>query len=158
MYGVGIPPAFWKFIAFIHDETGKLCATGYEMYQETTLQPEKEFVFGRLHRRSSRSLPRSRSGRSRRAAASASAAQIRQLLATRGSVMESRERHWKLWTRFGLFVEGARSRHNRSQRYALPDPRSSTWTGRGIISIFPEAWSSKSPTSRLLARPSSFHL
>ena len=46
MYGVRIPLAFWKIIAFIHDETGKLCATGYEMNQEETLQPEEEFVFG----------------------------------------------------------------------------------------------------------------
>ena len=46
MYGVRIPLAFWKIIAFIHDETGKLCATGYEMNQENTLQPEEEFVFG----------------------------------------------------------------------------------------------------------------
>src|SRR5882757_410345 len=46
MYGVRIPLAFWKIIAFIHDETGKLCATGYEMNQEKTLQPEEEFVFG----------------------------------------------------------------------------------------------------------------
>jgi endonuclease G, mitochondrial len=46
MYGVRIPIAFWKIIAFIHDETGRLCATGYEMNQETTLQPEEEFVFG----------------------------------------------------------------------------------------------------------------
>jgi endonuclease G, mitochondrial len=46
MYGVRIPVAFWKVIAFIHDRTGKLCATGYEMNQEKTLQPEEEFVFG----------------------------------------------------------------------------------------------------------------
>jgi endonuclease G len=46
MYGVRIPLAFFKIIAFIHDETGKLCATGYEMNQESTLQPEDEFVFG----------------------------------------------------------------------------------------------------------------
>jgi len=46
MYGVRIPFAFWKIIAFIHDETGKLCATGYQMNQESTLQPEEEFVFG----------------------------------------------------------------------------------------------------------------
>ncbi len=46
MYGVRIPRAFWKVIAFIHDETGKLCATGYEMNQEKLLQPEEEFVFG----------------------------------------------------------------------------------------------------------------
>lgn len=44
-YGVRIPVAFWKVIAFIHDETGKLCATGYEMTQKQSL-PEEEFVFG----------------------------------------------------------------------------------------------------------------
>jgi endonuclease G len=46
MYGVRIPLTFWKIIAFIHDQTGKLCATGYEMNQEQSLQPEEEFVFG----------------------------------------------------------------------------------------------------------------
>lgn len=46
MYGVKIPLAFWKVIAFIHDDTGKLCATGYEMNQEQSIQPEEEFVFG----------------------------------------------------------------------------------------------------------------
>lgn len=47
MYGVKIPLAFWKVIAFIHDETGELCATGYEMSQEPNLQrTEDEFVFG----------------------------------------------------------------------------------------------------------------
>lgn len=46
MYGVKIPRAFWKIIAFIHDETGELCATGYEMSQVKSLQPEEEFVFG----------------------------------------------------------------------------------------------------------------
>jgi endonuclease G len=46
MYGVRVPVAFWKVIAFIHDDTGELCATGYEMNQEHTLQPEEEFVFG----------------------------------------------------------------------------------------------------------------
>jgi endonuclease G len=48
MYGVRIPLAFWKIIAFIHDETGELCATGYEMDQQATLQPETEFVFGQF--------------------------------------------------------------------------------------------------------------
>jgi len=48
MYGVRIPLAFWKVIAFIHDDTGKLCATGYEMNQESTLEPEEEFVFGQF--------------------------------------------------------------------------------------------------------------
>lgn len=46
MYGVRIPLSFWKIIAFIHDKTGKLTATGYEMTQEQSLQPEEEFVFG----------------------------------------------------------------------------------------------------------------
>ncbi|MES0020235.1 DNA/RNA non-specific endonuclease [Mesorhizobium sp. M0036] len=46
MYGVRIPLAFWKVIAFIHDDTGKLCATGYEMDQQQSLRPEEEFVFG----------------------------------------------------------------------------------------------------------------
>jgi endonuclease G, mitochondrial len=48
MYGVRIPLTFWKIIAFIHDETGELCATGYEMNQEQSLQPEDEFVFGQF--------------------------------------------------------------------------------------------------------------
>lgn len=51
MYGVRIPVAFWKIIAFIHEETGELCATGYEMSQEANLKglakvEEEEFVFG----------------------------------------------------------------------------------------------------------------
>jgi endonuclease G len=45
MYGVKIPVSFWKVIAFIHDETGELCATGYTMSQRAYLQRE-EFVFG----------------------------------------------------------------------------------------------------------------
>lgn len=46
-HGVRIPRSFWKVIAFIHDETGELCATGYEMNQEALLPPpETEFVFG----------------------------------------------------------------------------------------------------------------
>ena len=44
--GVRIPRSFWKVIAFIHDQTRKLCATGYEMSQEDFLRDE-EFVFGR---------------------------------------------------------------------------------------------------------------
>ena len=43
--GVKIPRSFWKVIAFIHDETGELCATGYTMSQEDFLRDE-EFVFG----------------------------------------------------------------------------------------------------------------
>ena len=46
MYGVKIPRSFWKIIVFIHDETKKLCATGYEMSQKKSLLPEEEFVFG----------------------------------------------------------------------------------------------------------------
>jgi endonuclease G len=46
IYGVRVPLAFWKIIAFIHGETGQLCATGYEMNQGATLQPDEEFVFG----------------------------------------------------------------------------------------------------------------
>lgn len=47
-YGVKIPVSFWKVIAFIHDETGELCATGYTMSQKSFLRAEREeFVFGR---------------------------------------------------------------------------------------------------------------
>lgn len=44
-YGVKIPIRFWKVIAFIHDETRKLCATGYTMSQQADLD-DREFVFG----------------------------------------------------------------------------------------------------------------
>jgi endonuclease G len=44
-YGVPIPIEFWKVIAFIHDDTHKLTATGYTMSQESFLEPE-EFVYG----------------------------------------------------------------------------------------------------------------
>jgi endonuclease G len=43
--GVAIPRRFWKVMAFVHDETGKLCATGYTMSQEKFIR-EEEFVFG----------------------------------------------------------------------------------------------------------------
>lgn len=46
MYGVKIPLSFWKVIAFIHDESRELCATGYVMNQKSTLQPEEEYVYG----------------------------------------------------------------------------------------------------------------
>jgi endonuclease G len=42
-----IPVEFWKVIAFIHDDTGKLTATGYLMSQASFLEPE-EFVFGQF--------------------------------------------------------------------------------------------------------------
>jgi endonuclease G len=44
-FGVQIPRTFWKVIAFIHDDTGELTATGYTMSQEDFLR-EEEFVFG----------------------------------------------------------------------------------------------------------------
>ena len=44
--GVLIPRSFWKIIAFIHDETRALSATGYTMSQEDFLHTE-EFVFGK---------------------------------------------------------------------------------------------------------------
>ncbi|MBX3155100.1 MAG: DNA/RNA non-specific endonuclease [Deltaproteobacteria bacterium] len=44
-YGVKIPIGFWKILAFIHDDTGRLCATGYEMSQEQNLESGQEFVF-----------------------------------------------------------------------------------------------------------------
>jgi endonuclease G len=44
-YGVKIPRAFWKVLAFIHDDTGTRSATGYTMSQESFLRDE-EFVFG----------------------------------------------------------------------------------------------------------------
>jgi endonuclease G len=44
-YGVKVPRSFWKVIAFIHDATDQLCATGYTMSQEDFLRNE-EFVFG----------------------------------------------------------------------------------------------------------------
>jgi endonuclease G, mitochondrial len=44
-FGVKVPVQFWKVIAFIHDETGELSATGYRMSQIDHL-PEEEFVFG----------------------------------------------------------------------------------------------------------------
>lgn len=44
-FGVQIPVSFWKVIAFIHDETGELSATGYTMSQEDFLG-EEEHVFG----------------------------------------------------------------------------------------------------------------
>lgn len=45
-YGVQIPVSFWKVIAFLHDESGALCATGYVMSQQDLLG-DQEFVFGR---------------------------------------------------------------------------------------------------------------
>lgn len=44
-YNVKIPVEFWKVIAFIHDDTDELCATGYTMSQESFLRND-EFVYG----------------------------------------------------------------------------------------------------------------
>ena len=68
-FGVQIPVEFWKVIAFVHDETRELCATGYTMSQDDFLSDE-EFVFGphkTAQARSARSSsgPGCRSGRSR---------------------------------------------------------------------------------------------
>ena len=56
-FGVKIPRTFWKVIAFIHDETDELSATGYTMSQASLLR-EEEFVFGRYetHQRSIASI------------------------------------------------------------------------------------------------------
>lgn len=54
MFKVKIPVVFWKVIAFLHDETGKLSATGYTMSQEKFLSGG-EFVFG-AHETHQRSL------------------------------------------------------------------------------------------------------
>jgi len=44
-FGVQIPVEFFKIIAFIHDDTSKLCATGYLVSQADSLRNE-EFVYG----------------------------------------------------------------------------------------------------------------
>ncbi len=44
-FKVKVPVEFWKVIVFVHDETGKLTATGYTMSQQDFLRDE-EFVFG----------------------------------------------------------------------------------------------------------------
>lgn len=46
-YGVQVPVEFWKVIAFIHDETGLLTATGYVMSQEGFLGHE-EYIYGQF--------------------------------------------------------------------------------------------------------------
>ena len=43
-FGIQIPLTFWKVIAFVHDETGELSATGYTIGRE-------EFVFGQHENR-----------------------------------------------------------------------------------------------------------
>jgi endonuclease G, mitochondrial len=47
-FKVKVPITFWKVLAFVHDETGDLCATGYTMSQKSFLEDDQEeFVFGR---------------------------------------------------------------------------------------------------------------
>lgn len=45
-YGVQVPVSFWKVIAFVHDHSHQLSATGYRMDQTKTLPTQQEFVFG----------------------------------------------------------------------------------------------------------------
>lgn len=45
IFDVKVPKLFWKVIAFVHDGTGKLSATGYSISQEKFLSQD-EFVFG----------------------------------------------------------------------------------------------------------------
>jgi DNA/RNA endonuclease G (NUC1)/S1-C subfamily serine protease len=54
MFGVQVPVEFWKVIAFVHDETDELCATGYTMSQRDFLS-EEEFVFG-AHKTAQRTI------------------------------------------------------------------------------------------------------
>jgi endonuclease G len=47
IHGVQVPLAFWKIIAFVHDETGLLHATGYVSSQAKDVAGQKPaFVFG----------------------------------------------------------------------------------------------------------------
>jgi endonuclease G len=47
-FDVQIPVEFWKIIAFRHDKTGKLSATGYIISQRDVLPTDEEFVFGQF--------------------------------------------------------------------------------------------------------------
>jgi endonuclease G, mitochondrial len=47
-FGVKVPVEFWKIIAFKHDETKQLTATGYRMSQRNLLPTLEEFVFGQF--------------------------------------------------------------------------------------------------------------
>ena len=50
-FGVNVPVTFWKIIAFKHDETGALTATGYTMSQKDVLPTAEEFVYGQFRNR-----------------------------------------------------------------------------------------------------------
>ena len=54
MFGVQVPVEFWKVIAFIHDDTGQLSATGYTISQSGFIS-EDEFVFGQ-HKTAQRTI------------------------------------------------------------------------------------------------------
>ena len=58
LFGVAVPVRFWKVIAFVHDQTGRLCATGYTMSQRERLAG-LEFVYGGFQTYQ-RAWPRSR--------------------------------------------------------------------------------------------------
>lgn len=47
-FGVTVPVEFWKVIAFKHDHSKKLVATGYRMSQRNLLPTQDEFVFGQF--------------------------------------------------------------------------------------------------------------
>ena len=47
-FAVKVPVEFWKVIAFKHDDTGNLSATGYIMSQRDVLPTDEEFVFGQF--------------------------------------------------------------------------------------------------------------
>ncbi|MEM9670433.1 MAG: DNA/RNA non-specific endonuclease [Pseudomonadota bacterium] len=47
-FGVQIPVEYWKILAFKHDDTKKLVATGYLMSQRSVLPTQDEFIFGQF--------------------------------------------------------------------------------------------------------------
>lgn len=47
-FDVKVPVEFWKIIAFKHDQTKELSATGYIMSQRDVLPTQDEFVFGQF--------------------------------------------------------------------------------------------------------------
>jgi endonuclease G, mitochondrial len=50
-FGVQVPVIFWKVIAFKHDDTEELTATGYTLSQRDLLPTNEEFVFGQFRQR-----------------------------------------------------------------------------------------------------------
>lgn len=47
-FGVKVPVEFWKIIAFKHDRTKQLSATGYIMSQRNLLPSQEEYVYGQF--------------------------------------------------------------------------------------------------------------